>query len=364
MKRRVLSIVAAATMLAACGSGPPQASVDAASTGPVRPLSELTPLEDPKSYEGPSTAILEDRKIVPVQLEPTQHLPSRVMSNDRRGDVEVTVEDTDRVLALDMAGSLAATVWGLGFGDRLIGRDGSTSFPGTEKLPLVTVDGHSINAESVLALRPSVVITDGAIGPRDVVEQLRDAGIAVVFIDSDRSFQGAQDMARRVGEVFGVPSTGEELASRIASDIAAAEAEISRFVPVEKDRRVSMLFLYLRGSSGVYYLFGEESGVGDLVEGLGGIDLVARLGWGGMRPLTDEAIVAANPDLILVMTSGIESVGGVDGLLQQKPAIALTSAGKHRRFVDMADGDVLSFGPRSGEVLRALAAAIYAPQNS
>lgn len=367
MKRTVLNIaaaLAAATMLASCGSGDPHGSVDSTARGSVRPLSELTPLDDPKSYEGPSTAVLERSKIVPVDDAPSQKLPATVVSNDRRGDLTVIVKDTDRVLALDMSGTLAATVWGLGFGDRLVGRDVSTAFPGTETLPLVTVDGHSINAESVLSLRPSVVITDGAIGPRDVVEQLRDADITVVFIDSDPSFAGAQQMARRVADVFGAPAAGEALATRIAADLAKAGDEISRFVPAEADRRLSILFLYLRGSSGVYYLFGRESGVSDLVDGLGGIDVAAKLGWTGMRPLTDEAMVAANPDLILVMTGGIESVGGVDGLLKEKQAIALTAAGKHRRVVDMADGDVLSFGPRSGDVLRALARAIYAPQGS
>jgi iron complex transport system substrate-binding protein len=80
-----------------------------------------------------------------------------------------------------------------------------------------------------------------------------------------------------------------------------------------------------------------------------------------MKPMTDEAMVAADPDLVLVMSHGIESVGGVDGLLADKPAIALTRAGEHRRFVDMEDGQILSFGPRSALVLDALARAIYAP---
>ena len=66
-----------------------------------------------------------------------------------------------------------------------------------------------------------------------------------------------------------------------------------------------------------------------------------------MKPVTDEALIAADPDLILVMTDGLASVGGVDGLLESKPALALTGAGKNRRIVDMADGDILSFGPRS-----------------
>ncbi len=81
-----------------------------------------------------------------------------------------------------------------------------------------------------------------------------------------------------------------------------------------------------------------------------------------MRPMTDEAMIAADPDLILVMTDGLASVGGVDGLLESKPAIALTSgAGSTAGSCDMADGEILSFGPRTADVLDALARAIYAP---
>ncbi len=122
-----------------------------------------------------------------------------------------------------------------------------------------------------------------------------------------------------------------------------------------------MIFLYLRGGSGIYYLFGEESGSSELIRALCGVDVACEIGWTEMKPMTDEAIIAANPDLILVMTDGLESTGGIEQLLRVKPAIALTAAGQNRRFVDMADGDILSFGPRSAAVLDALARAVYAP---
>jgi iron complex transport system substrate-binding protein len=125
---------------------------------------------------------------------------------------------------------------------------------------------------------------------------------------------------------------------------------------------VRIAFLYLRGASGIYYFFGEGSGADELIRALGGIDVAAEIGWSGMKPMTDEALIAANPDLILVMTDGLSSVGGVDGLLESKPAVALTTAGMHCRVVDMADGQVLSFGPQTPAVLDALARAIYAPR--
>ncbi|MGV8912615.1 MAG: hypothetical protein ACOH14_08375 [Rhodoglobus sp.] len=63
------------------------------------------------------------------------------------------------------------------------------------------------------------------------------------------------------------------------------------------------------------------------------------------------------------MTNGLESVGGVNGLLEARPAVALTEAGKNQRFVEMDDGEILSFGPRTVMELDALARAIYAPSS-
>ncbi len=54
-------------------------------------------------------------------------------------------------------------------------------------LPVVTSNGHTVSSEAIIALRPTLVITDGTIGPVDVVLQLRDAGIPVVFVDTDPS---------------------------------------------------------------------------------------------------------------------------------------------------------------------------------
>jgi len=355
----IAALAAVVVLLTGCAvsSTPAEPTASAARV----PLSELTATVDPKAYVGPSTATLDDAAIEPVTVSPQSRLPVTVTSHDLSGDVEVTVSDVSRVVAMDLSGSLAATVAGLGFADRLVGRDISTTFPGARDLPVITSSGHSVNAEALIGLAPTLVLTDGSIGPADVVQQLRDVGITVVFVERSVSFAGAVHQAREVADSFGAPEAGDALAARIQSELDSVTAQISRLAPAADSDRLRMVFLYLRGASGVSYLFGGESGADQLIDALGGIDVAGQLGWRGMHPLTDEAMVAADPDLILVMTAGIESVGGIDGLLAEKPAIALTSAGQHRRFVDMADGQILSFGPRSAGVLDALARAIYAP---
>ncbi|MGO1850810.1 heme/hemin ABC transporter substrate-binding protein [Microbacterium sp.] len=362
-RRRWTALVAgfAATLVLMTGcASSVHGSVDGAVPQPA--LSEIDALEDPRAYEGPSTALIPNVEIEPIAENPEQQLPSTVTSYTQTGDEEqIEITDTGRVVAVDLAGSIAATVWGLGFGETLVGVDQSTTFPGTEDLDRVTSGGHTVNAETIIGLAPDVV---GTVGPRDVIEQLRDVGITVVFVDNDPSFQGAEELVRQVAGVYGAPEVGELLAERIGQEIDATIAEVADLVPDDEADRLRILFLYLRGNAGVYYLFGSESGADELISALGCVDVAGELGWEGMRPMTDEALVAADPDLILTMTGGIASVGGVDGLLQEKPAVALTTAGEKRRIVDMEDGAVLSFGPRSATVIDALARAIYAPDST
>lgn len=354
-------VVSAAILLSACSGTGGAAVAPTPGASASIPLADLDLLDDPRAYEGESTAVLAATSVVPVTENPESTLPATITSHDLAGDTDVTVTSNERILGLDLAGSIAATIFGLGFGDNVVGRDVSTTFPDAVDLPLVTTGGHSINSEAVLALRPTVVITDGTVGPTDVVLQLREAGIPVVFVDTDPSLDGVSELTHQVAAALGATEAGDLLAKRTQSEITDTMEQIAAIAPTSKADKLRIAFLYLRGSAGIYYLFGEGSGADVLVDALGGVDVAKEIDWTGMKPMTDEALVAANPDLILVMTDGLESAGGVDGLLEAKPAIGLTKAGEHRRFVDMADGEILSFGPRTPGVLDALARAIYAP---
>ncbi|RZQ59908.1 heme/hemin ABC transporter substrate-binding protein [Amycolatopsis suaedae] len=351
--RRWAVVLAAAMTLTGCAMpGDPGAAPQALRP----PLSALTPLADPRTQHGPATAVVDQPDITPVD-KPVPRLPVTV--TDHQG-TSVTVTDANRILAFDMSGTLGATVFALGLGDRMVGRDVATGFPSARELPLVTVNGHQLNAEATLRLRPSVVITDTTLGPWDVVLQLRSAGVPVVVVDSRRGMDNNGAIVRQVAAALGVPETGERLATRLDGEIAAKRAEIARLVPADPAKRPRVVFLYLRGQAGVYYLFGKGSGVDSLLGALGAVDVAAEIGATGMRPLNAEALARARPDVILTMTKGLASVGGVEGALGI-PGVGQTPAAQHRRFVDMADHQILGFGPLTPAVLDALARALYAP---
>lgn len=356
----VISVSIVASALTGCGSSAAP-EIDPSCPDSRAALSALEIVADVRTATGPSTACLASNGVVAVADTTSPALP--VTITDAEG-TEVTVTDASRILPIDISGTIAATVFALGLGDSVVGRDSSTDLAGTEDLPVVTNAGHTLNTEAILKLAPTVVLTDTTLGPKEVRQQLRDAGIAVVVVSDDRRLDTTDDLIAEIAAALGVPSRGEALMEQADADLAAAREQIAQVAPTAGGDRARMLFLYVRGNANIYYIFGADSGADSLIEAVGGIDVASEIGWEGMKPMTAEALVAAQPDVIVMMTLGLESVGGVDGLLERIPALLQTPAGQHRRVIDMADTQVLSFGPRPPEIILALARALYAPADS
>lgn len=304
----------------------------------------------PAGGPGPVTAHLDALDPVPVAAGPAPALPATVTSFDGQ---QVTVADVSRIVAVDQYGTLAETVWALGLGGNLVGRDSATTFPSARGLPNVTPGGHALNAEAVLDLDPTVVLTDTSVGPRAVQQQLRAAGVPVVFFDPARTVGAVGGQIEAVAAALGVPGQGRALADRVAAEVAVATADLP--VPTPP---LTVAFLYFRGT-GISILGGPGSGADSLFAALGAVDAGTAAGQGTpFTPATSEALIAAAPDVVVVMTKGLQSLGGVEGLLAL-PGVAQTPAGRDRRVVDMDDGALLSFGPSTGAVLGALARALY-----
>jgi iron complex transport system substrate-binding protein len=315
---RVTCLAAAlALVLTGCGGDLPRSSGGHGKDGDTAAvaLADARVLDDPRAWEGPTHAGLGDQRIDPVVDSPEQVLPVTV--TDSQG-TEVTVSDTSRIRALDIYGTLSQTVFNLGLGDSVVGRDISTQFSEAADLPLVTGQGHELVAEKILELDPSVILTDTSLGPWDVVLQMREAGIPVVVTDSHRGIDNLTSLTQQVAAALGVVKAGEQLAERTEAEVSATIAEIEAVAPSALDRRLRTVFLYVRGQAGVYYMFGKGSGADSLIDALGAYNVAEEIGWDGMKPVTDEGIIAAQPDLILMMTAGLESAGGVDGLLERQ----------------------------------------------
>jgi heme ABC superfamily ATP binding cassette transporter, binding protein len=294
--------------------------------------------------------------IEPVTGKAQPALPVELTDAD---GYDVTVTDASRILALDIYGTYTKTLSGLGLADNIVGRTVSSTEPNLADLPVVTEGGHNINVEAVLELNPTLLIVDHSIGPRDAIDQIRAAGITTVVMEPERTIDSVGEDITTLGDALGLPDEARELADRSNKEIDEAKEAIKELVP---DDPMRMAFLYARGNGGVFFIMGDGTGAKDLIEGIGGVDLAEENNLSYAEPANAEALARINPEVIIMMTNGLESTGGIDGLLE-RPGVAQTTAGQKKRIVTIPDGQSLAFGPMTGQTLVKLAKAVYDPDN-
>ncbi|NBB75029.1 MAG: ABC transporter substrate-binding protein [Bacteroidetes bacterium] len=256
--------------------------------------------------------------------------------------------DTSRIVTV--GGSVTEIVYALGTGDQVVGVDASSVYPeaATEK-PSVGYF-RQLPAEGVLSLNPSLVLALEGTGPPTVLDQLRSAGVRTEVITDAPTVASAEQKIRTIAELLGRTAQGDTLVQQMKRDLAEARA-----LRQEATSAPRVLFIYARGS-GSMNVAGRGTTAEAMIELAGARNAIT--GFEGFKPMTAEAVVSAAPDVLLLLTRGLDSVGGVDGLVDQ-PGIALTPAGENRRIVAMDDLLMLGFGPRLGTAVKELTVKLH-----
>ncbi len=269
---------------------------------------------------------------------------------DAHGET-VAIHSFERIVSLN--GSTTEILFALGVGANVVGCDASSTYPkhAKETLPSVGYQ-YRLNAEGILSLKPTLVIGRVDVKPPQVIEQLRMAGVTVLLSKEPRTFDQAKQRLRTIGKAVGRQERAAALISTLERDIETLKSKLSaRRGQVE----LKALFLYLRGPQTAFVL-GRDSGPGAMLELVGATNAAGKIK--GTKPMTAEAVIAAQPDVYVLFESGLKSIGGVEGLLKV-PGLAQTPAGQNKRVVAM-DGLYLSgFGPRCGRAALDLFRGIY-----
>ena len=267
-------------------------------------------------------------------------------------------QDQVRSISLDTVGSFRASrvvvlangvaeiMQSLNAQSIIVGRDISSTEKSLADVPIVS-SGHQVLPEKVIALKPDLVLIDASTGPRSAIETIKSAGISVIETPESWSLKELPMKVRAVGRAIGAQDQAEQLIQELNKSL-----EISS---LKSSPRVA--FLYLRGTSSIYLIGGQGSGADSLLQAIGAIDVGAQSLDRPFNTLTAESLAALNPDVILVMSKGLESVGGVQGLLKL-PGVAQTNAGNNSAVIDVDDSLLLSFGPRTPSLVEALAIAL------
>ena len=255
-----------------------------------------------------------------------------------------TALTASRVVVL--ANGVAEIIQSLNAQSIIVGRDISSTEDSLADIPIVT-SGHQVLPEKVISLRPDLVLIDASTGPKAAIATIKAAGITVIETPESWSLEDLPIKVRAVGAAIGASAQAELLIQELNSSL--------KISTVKSSPRVA--FLYLRGTSSIYLIGGKGSGADSLLQAIGAIDVGAQSLARPYNTLTAESLATLNPDVILVMSKGLESVGGVQGLLKL-PGVAQTKAGKNSAVIDVDDSLLLSFGPRTPSLVEALAAGL------
>ena len=219
--------------------------------------------------------------------------------------------------------------------DQVVGVDVTSTYAAAaDSLPKL---GHvrNLKAEAILAVNPDVVVAFSADLDPALTSQLQSAGVRLWLFEKKYSPEDLFSWVKTLGDSLQVPG----LAAQVEQEVNARLAEVT---PLDPKPRV--LFIYARGA-GALSVAGTGTQAEAMVRLAGGEYAVTQ--FNNFKPLTPEALVAANPDVILLFDDGLLSLGGMEGLLKT-PGIAQTRAGKERAIVTMEGNLLLGFGPRMG----------------
>ena len=235
-----------------------------------------------------------------------------------------------RIVAL--ANGSAEIVAALGYRKYLVGRDIASTMPELKSIP-IDESAMQVSAEAVLSQHPDLIFIDSNTTPASALNTLRAAKIRMVTIPSAFTLADIQAKENVISNALRVPKAGKALVNQVS---------LLHF----PKQPIRVAFLYIRGTASIYLIGGPGSGADSLLKADGFIDVGATNLKNAFNALTAEELIKLQPDVLLLMTKGLESVGGIKGLVAF-PGIAQTPAGTHQRVVTVDDSLLLSFGPRT-----------------
>lgn len=241
--------------------------------------------------------------------------------------------DQDASRLVTLGGSVTEIVYALGEGGRIIGTDQSSIYP-PEATELPSVGYYrKLPSEGVVSLRPSLIVASENAGPPEVIEQLKQLGISVVMVSDKPDLESLRSRVETVARALGKPEQGKLLLEEMESALASVEETT---IPA-----LGAMTIVMRG--GKLLGAGADTAANVVLETAGLKNVLAEQN--AYRPLSAEVVSALAPDVIIVTSSTVESMGGVEKV-KQSPVIAMTPAVQNSRVIVLDDMLAQGFGLR------------------
>ncbi|MBG6026004.1 ABC transporter substrate-binding protein [Proteus mirabilis] len=251
-------------------------------------------------------------------------------------------------------GSITELVYAIGAGDKIVGVDETTSYPEqTQALPHIGY-WKQLSTEGILSLRPSTFVTWDDAEPKMVLRQLAQHNVDVIALPrTPATFDLMLKNIRTLAASLDKKTEAEALIHTLQSRLAVI-AEKNNHIK----QKVKVLF-FLSPGGGIPQVAGKNS-VADAILALAGGDNIAT--HENYRIYSAEAIIAANPEVIVITTQSQQNhTGGIRASegLASVPGVSMTQAWKNQRIIEIDQSLILGMGPRIVDAVELLHQQFY-----
>ncbi|WP_443218075.1 heme/hemin ABC transporter substrate-binding protein [Pseudomonas sp. MIL19] len=255
---------------------------------------------------------------------------------------------------ISSGGSLSEWVVALGGENRLVGVDSTSQHPQSLRaLPSIGYQ-RQLAAEGMLTLRPDMLIGSEEMGPPPVLAQLRGAGVRVEMLSSKADLSSLQSSLQRIGTLLGEPQRADQAFAVYQQRL---QQQADWLVTAQRQQAPPGVLLLLGHAGASPMAGGKDTSADWLIERAGGRNLASH---SGFKALSTEALLALDPEVVIIADRSLSGAAAREALLQQNPALAATRAARNQRLL-MLDPTLLvgGLGPRLPDGLAALSAAFY-----
>ncbi|MDR0219084.1 MAG: hemin ABC transporter substrate-binding protein [Enterobacteriaceae bacterium] len=240
---------------------------------------------------------------------------------------------------VSIGGDVSEIVFALGEGQHVVARD-STSLNPQEIRSLPDIGYmRMLNTEGILSMQPSLVIASESAQPSLALKQLEDSGVKVIKVTSKTSLEAVPEKIRAIANAVGQEKSGEKLVTQFQQQLATITTS---------DIPTKVMFVMNHGGL-MPMAAGQQTAADQIIHAIGAKN--AMQGFKGYRPLSQEGVIASQPDLLLVSTEGLKTLGGVEKLWQL-PGMGFTPAGKKKQVAVVDEMSLLGFGLQTPAVMK------------
>lgn len=254
---------------------------------------------------------------------------------------------------VSVGGTITEILYDLGAQDRIVARDSTSFYPADANSKPDVGYMRALSAEGILGQKPDLILMEEGSGPPPVLEILKASEVPMVVIPTPPEAGKIGQKIRDVGAAVGLSDKAEVLATKTEDGLKAVAADVAKIT--EKNGEKKKVLFVLSVSNGRLMAGGADTEAGAIIEMAGGINAAPTIN--GYKPLSDEAVIAAAPDVILSMSRGDHAI--TPEQMFALPSMQTTPAAANKALVSMDGLMLLGFGPRTPEAARALAARIY-----